>query len=208
MANRDPRQCAKAVQGFWNNERELVKQGQGTRNWTVQEQIEIMNFKPTGGERKNAAAPSYGLDYDKYEGQHMKSAEAYPEYQRDPSNIQALTREEHQQAHNGDFRNPTNGYYNPENGEITDFNGCPPSKVQPRQLEEAYADSTEYQYILDSGMDVLDNFERNKVEMRDTAHDSFKDVLQDYDQRKADMRQAESNESVAGAPAEDVGMEM
>lgn len=60
MSNRDPKQCAKAVQGFWNNERELIKQGRGTRDWSVQEQTEIMNLKPSGGERKNAAAPTYG----------------------------------------------------------------------------------------------------------------------------------------------------
>ena len=158
MANRDPKQCAKAVQGFWNNERDLIKQGQGTRDWSFQEQIEIMNFKPSGGERKNAAAPTYGqgelgeygMNYDKYEGQHMKSAEAHPEFQGDPNNIQALTRGEHQKAHGGDFRNPTNGYYNPETGEMSDFGNNPPENIQPQQLSEAYVDSVEYQYIVNS----------------------------------------------------------
>ena len=158
MANRDPKQCAKAVQGFWNNERDLIKQGLGTRNWSVQEQIEIMNFKPSGGERKNAAAPTYGqgeateygMSYDKYEGQHMKSAEVYPEFQSDPNNIQALIRNEHQQAHGGDFHNPTNGYYDPDTGQMTDFGDNPPTSLQPQQLSAAYVDTAEYQYILNS----------------------------------------------------------
>ena len=43
----------------------------------------------------------------------MKSAEMYPEYQGDPGNIQFLTRAEHLEAHNGNWRNPTNWYFNP-----------------------------------------------------------------------------------------------
>jgi hypothetical protein len=164
MSNRDPKQCAKAVQGFWNNERELIKQGQGTRDWSVQEQIEIMNYKPSGGERKNAAAPSYGqgyatehgMSYDKYEGHHMKSVAFHPEYQDDPNNIQALKRDnnngnnEHLNAHGGKTIGESNGYYNPETGEITPFGDNPPERVQPQQLSEAYVDSAEYQYIQNS----------------------------------------------------------
>ena len=212
MANRDPGQCAKAVQGFWNNERELIKQGQGTRDWSVQEQIEIMNFKPSGGERKNAAAPTYGqeqateygMSYDKYEGQHMKSAEAHPDFQGDPDNIQALTRNEHQQAHGGDFRNPTNGYYDPQTGQIMDFGDNPPANLQPQQLSEAYADTAEYQYIInstdekqtqniinnqeDNYENVLDGFEQNKAEMQNPTQDNFEDILNNFDQKKAEMQ--------------------
>lgn len=194
MANRDPYQCAKAVQEFWNNERELIKQGFGTRNWSVQEQIEIMNFKPSGGERKNAAAPTYGqgqatesgMSYDKYEGQHMKSAEAHPDFQGNPNNIQALTRDEHQEAHGGDFRNPTNGYYDPDSGQITDFGNNPPTDLQPQQLNEAYIDTAEYQYIIIQ--DVLNDFEQNKADMQNPIQDNYENVLNDFDQKKAEIQ--------------------
>ncbi|MCL2051846.1 MAG: hypothetical protein FWG91_09005 [Lachnospiraceae bacterium] len=219
MSNRNPQLCAKAVRGFWNNERELIKQGQGTRNWSVQDQIEIMNFKPSGGERKNAAAPTYGqgeateygMSYDKYEGQHMKSAEAHPEFQGDPSNIQALTRGEHQKAHEGDFRNPTNGYYDYETGEISSFGDNPPTNLEPQQLSEAYVDTAEYQYILNSmedqrgemqnpaaTQDVLGGFEQKKAEMLNPSQGSYENVLDGFEQRKAEMQEA----NVQGANAQ------
>lgn len=47
----------------------------------------------------------------------MKSANEYPDFAGDASNIQFLKRRtmdknEHLDAHKGDYRNPTNGYYN------------------------------------------------------------------------------------------------
>lgn len=51
----------------------------------------------------------------------MKSVEKYPEYQGDPGNIQFLTRAEHLEAHDGDWRNPTNWHFNPVTKEKTDF---------------------------------------------------------------------------------------
>lgn len=44
----------------------------------------------------------------------MKSSEAYPDYQGHAKNIQFLFRTEHQEAHGESYRNPTNGYYDPE----------------------------------------------------------------------------------------------
>lgn len=55
----------------------------------------------------------------------MKSAEMYPEYQGDPGNIQFLTRAEHLEAHNGNWRNPTNWYFNPVTKEKLDFGDGP-----------------------------------------------------------------------------------
>jgi hypothetical protein len=73
-----------------------------------------------------------------YEGQHMKSATQYPDYAGDPNNIQLLKGRnmdinEHLLAHNGNYSNPTNGYYNPENGVLTDFGDGPPTnpKITP-----------------------------------------------------------------------------
>ena len=51
----------------------------------------------------------------------MKSVEKYPEYQGDPENIQFLTRAEHLEAHDGNWRNPTNWHFNPITKEKTDF---------------------------------------------------------------------------------------
>lgn len=51
----------------------------------------------------------------------MKSAEMYPEYQGDPENIQFLTRAEHFESHDCNWRNPTNWYFNPTTKEKTDF---------------------------------------------------------------------------------------
>ena len=51
--------------------------------------------------------------------------EMYPEYQGDPGNIQFLTRSEHLEAHNGNWRNPTNWYFNPVTKEKFDFGDGP-----------------------------------------------------------------------------------
>lgn len=55
----------------------------------------------------------------------MKSAEKYPEYQGDPGNIQFLTRAEHLEAHDGNWRNPTNWYFNPVTKDKLDFGDGP-----------------------------------------------------------------------------------
>lgn len=109
MSNRTS-EASKAIRDAWEKEKILVQKGEGTRNWTPEQQKSIID---------------YGKAYDEngkaFEGHHMKSAEEYPEYQGDADNIQFLTREEHRAAHNGDFRNSTNGYYNPETQLTIDF---------------------------------------------------------------------------------------
>ena len=97
-----------AVTKAWQAEVELVKgTGKGTRNWTQTEIDELLiNGKVSG-----------------YEGQHMKSATAYPDYAGNPDNIQFLKGRgdygndwvnEHLDAHKGSWRNPTNWHYDPE----------------------------------------------------------------------------------------------
>lgn len=100
----------KAILAAWNKEQELVLEGKGTREWTPQQQKDILD-----------KGKAYDDDGVAFQGQHMKSAEKYPEYQGDPGNIQFLTREEHLEAHNGNWRNPTNWYFNPITKEKTDF---------------------------------------------------------------------------------------
>ncbi len=68
-----------------------------------------------------------------FEGHHMKSAEAYPEYQGAPENIQFLSRAEHKEAHGGDYRNPTNGYFDPVTKTTRDFGD---NKYEPCEIIE------------------------------------------------------------------------
>lgn len=102
----------KAIRLAWEREQQLVSEGKGTRNWSQDQQKDILD-------------PDKGKAYDEngraFEGQHMKNAAEYPEYQGDPDNIQFLTRDEHLEAHKGSWQNPTNWYYNPETKEFVDF---------------------------------------------------------------------------------------
>lgn len=102
-----PRRTAeanKAIRLAWEKEQALVREGKGTRDWTEEQQNDILD-------------PDKGKAYDDngraFEGQHMKSVEKYPEYQGNPDNIQFLTKTEHLEAHQGNWQNPTNWYYDP-----------------------------------------------------------------------------------------------
>ena len=104
----------KAILAAWNKEQELVQKGKGTREWTPKQQQDILE-----------KGKAYDEDGVAFQGQHMKSAEMYPEHQGDPENIQFLTRAEHLEAHNGNWRNPTNWYFNPVTKEKIDFGDGP-----------------------------------------------------------------------------------
>lgn len=109
MSNRTA-QANKAVNQAWLNEQQRVNEGKGTRDWTPNQQRDIL-------ERGRA----YDDDGKAFQGHHMKSVEQFPEYQGDADNIQFLSREEHKAAHFGDFHIPTNGYYDPVTGQTKDF---------------------------------------------------------------------------------------
>ncbi len=95
----------KAVAKAWQNEKQHVMSGRGTRNWSPEEQKSIIaTGKATG-----------------YQGHHMKNVVDHPSRAGDPNNIQFLDRKEHLAAHSGNFRNKTNGYYNPSTGEMKSF---------------------------------------------------------------------------------------
>lgn len=102
----------KAVRLAWEREQKLVREGKGTRDWTAEQQREILD-------------PDKGRAHDEnnrtIEGQHMRSVEKNPEYQGNPDNIQFLTREEHFEAHKRNWQNPTNWYYDPISKEYVDF---------------------------------------------------------------------------------------
>ena len=100
----------KAILAAWNKEQELVQEGKGTREWTPEQQQDILE-----------KGKAYDVDGVAFQGQHMKSAEMYPEYQGASGNIQFLTRAEHLEAHDGNWRNPTNWYFNPVTKEKIHF---------------------------------------------------------------------------------------
>ena len=104
----------KAIAQAWENERNNVLQGKGTRDWTPEQQQAILDKGKAYDESGRA-----------FEGQHMKSVGEYPQYQGDPGNIQFLTREEHLEAHLGNWQNPTNWYFDPVTKEMTDFGDNP-----------------------------------------------------------------------------------
>ena len=115
----------KAILAAQNKEQELVQKGKGTSEWTPKQQLDILE--------KGKACDEDGIAF---QGQHMKSAEMYPEYQGDPGNIQFLTRAERLEAHNGNWRNPTNWYFNPLTKEKIDFGDGPFIPCEIIQLQE------------------------------------------------------------------------
>jgi hypothetical protein len=108
----------RAIAAAWEEEKIRVLAGQGTRDWSPEQQEQI--------KEKGKAYDAQGRAF---EGQHMKSVSAYPEYQADPRNIQFLSRDEHLAAHGGNWTNPTNGYYDPASRTMSDFGDGPPHPV-------------------------------------------------------------------------------
>lgn len=127
MSKTSMKERNKAIRLAWEKERQLVREGKGTRDWTKEQQKDILD-------------PDKGKAYDEngraFEGQHMKSAAEYPEYQGDPDNIQFLTREEHREAHKGSWHNPTNWFYNPETKEYIDFGDNKPTPCEVINLSD------------------------------------------------------------------------
>ena len=114
------RERRKAVREARKNERALVLEGKGTRDWTPDEQREWIRTGRCVG----------------YDGHHMKSVKDYPEYAGDAKNIQFLNEKEHYQAHGGDYKNATNGYYNPSTGRMNSFGDSPPRNAPAKALSE------------------------------------------------------------------------
>lgn len=112
----------KAIVAAWEKEQELVRQGKGTRDWTAEQQNDILD--PERGK-------AYDADGRAFDGQHMKSVAKYPEYQGNPDNIQFLTRQEHLEAHKGSWQNQTNWYYDPATKQFFEFgeNELVPCKI-------------------------------------------------------------------------------
>ena len=109
------RERSRAITKALKNEAELIRHGQGTRDWTPEQQQDILDgYRPKD---ENGVS---------YEGHHMANVADHPNNAGNPDNIQWLTQDEHiNGAHQGNLHTPTNGYYNPETGVITPFEGEP-----------------------------------------------------------------------------------
>ncbi|MGO5053619.1 teneurin-3 [Lachnospiraceae bacterium LCP25S3_G4] len=112
----------KVISAAWAKEQQLVCEGKGTRDWTPEQQQDIFD-----------RGKAYDDNGKALEGHHMKSAEKFPKYQGNLQNIQFLSRSEHFNAHNGNFQNPTNGFYNPNTSEMLEFDL---DKVEPCEVIE------------------------------------------------------------------------
>ena len=119
---------SRAVKQAWKQEQSYVKNGFGTRDWSPEQQKEIINNGSVHG----------------YEGHHMRSVSngsTYDEQMQiagDKNNIQFLEKSkennEHLKAHGGDTRNRTNGYYDVKTGKIQDFGNNPPKAPKTERL--------------------------------------------------------------------------
>ena len=103
-------EASKAIRQAWMREQQLVQEGKGTRDWTPEQQQDICN-----------SGKAHDADGRAFEGHHMQNAVNHPEYQGEPENIQFLTHDEHFAAHNFNWQNPTNGYYDYISGKTLDF---------------------------------------------------------------------------------------
>ncbi len=154
----------KAIVAAWEKEQELVRQGKGTRNWTLEQQKDILD--PERGK-------AYDDDGRAFDGQHMKSVAKYPEYQGNPDNIQFLTRQEHLEAHKGSWQNPTNWYYDPVAKQFFDFDE---NELIPCKIVE-----------LTNPVISIDN--RNTDAVVDTADHTENNALYDADPPIMDSQQ-------------------
>ncbi len=113
-----------AVRGAWKEEQQRVARGRGTRNWSPEEQKELLKSGRVKG----------------YEGHHMKSVRDFPQYAGDEKCIQFLSEDEHLNgAHQGSYHNATNGYFNPETGVMEEFSGSQLQPVPEISLSQPYA---------------------------------------------------------------------
>lgn len=159
----------KAVRLAWEREQELVREGKGTRDWTEEQQQDILD-------------PDKGKAYDEevraFEGQHMKSVAEYPEYRSNPDNIQFLTKAEHLEAHKGNWKNPTNWYYDPVTKEFTDFGDGELIPCKIIELSEPIAIPT----VIDADR------EKTEAEKAENVETQFEDINATLEERETPLR--------------------
>ena len=83
-----------AVRKAWKQEKEMVESiGQGTRDWSKKEMKELFENGKVKG----------------YQGHHINNVKDHPSMAGDPNSIEFLNKTEHLDAHNGNYRNKTEG---------------------------------------------------------------------------------------------------
>lgn len=149
-----------AVRKAWKIEAERVKSGVGTRGWTPEQQKEIIKRGSVSG----------------YEGHHMKSVSLYPQYAGDPKNIQFLTEDEHLYgAHNGNYHNLTNGYYDPYEEKMIAFQDDELPEIPEIQLENLEENTIEFQNNDKSEFEETENNEHEEAELKNVLIESYND---------------------------------
>lgn len=125
-----------AVDKAWEQERKLVMQGRGTRDWTVSQQEELIRTGRVSG----------------FEGHHMLDASSNPSVANQPDNIQFLTYEEHiDGAHGRNTLIPTSGRYDPHTGETDSIN----NRQIPHRENTAFELTDKFDYRQSSLADQL-----------------------------------------------------
>lgn len=125
-----------AVDKAWEQERRLVMQGRGTRDWTVSQQEELIRTGRVSG----------------FEGHHMLDASSNPSVANQPDNIQFLTYEEHiDGAHGRNTLIPTSGRYDPHTGETDSIN----NRQIPHRENTAFELTDKFDYRQSSLADQL-----------------------------------------------------
>ena len=184
----------KAVDEAWAKEVELVRQGKGTRNWSADEQKELLSTGKVNG----------------YYGHHMSSVKNDPANAGNKDNIQFLNYDEHiHGAHQGDTKNATNGYYDPETGQMHTFqNGV--EKVPERDIENGFESEAAREEAYKQGMVDRNNAKidkeiadyEKKLEQRENLTDEEKrEKLSNY-QAKKESEKEEYKESIYGEKSE------
>ena len=153
----------KAILAAWNKEQKLVQEGKGTREWTPQQQRDILE-----------KGKAYDDNGKAFEGQHMKSAEMYPEYQGEPGNIQFLTRAEHLEAHDGNWQNPTNWYFNLVTKEKFDFGDGSFIPCEIIQLPEPIISLTNDSTMREIVIEEKENFNKTEDALKQSTETSRK----------------------------------
>lgn len=189
----------KAVDEAWAKEVELVRQGKGTRNWSADEQKELLSTGKVNG----------------YYGHHMSSVKNDPANAGNKDNIQFLNYDEHiHGAHQGDTKNATNGYYDPETGQMHTFqNGV--EKVPERDIEngfesEAAREEAYKQGMVDRNNAKLDkemaDYEKKLEQRENLTAEEKSEKLSSYQAKKESEKEA-YKESIYGEKSENEKLE-
>lgn len=132
-----------AVAKAWAKERGLVIEGKGTRDWSKSQQAEIVATGKCNG----------------YFGHHKFSVSKNPKEAGNKDNIQLLNREEHINAHNGNYKNDPHGRYDPKTKKVTKYND---NNVEPEPTINLTNKMSESRKL--SSIKKYDYVKKNKAE--------------------------------------------